>query len=280
MPTIEENKAKWDGSYHWREMGDRWSEPWGNPEMQWHASILPRIHAFLPAKRILEIAPGFGRWTAHLKDHCEELVIVDLSEKCIEACKNRFSQNERDASRITYHVNDGRSLEMVPDDSIDFVFSYDSMVHVERDVIEAYLAQIAKKLTRDGVCFIHHSNAGKYAAYFKLVRAILPLKIIFRLFGLETKTHGRALSVDANSFRAVAEAAGLRCITQELINWQSPLLIDCHSVVVRSDSQWGSGYKRWENSSFMKEARHIRRMAPLYSKLEASSSAGSDSGPV
>ena len=41
-------------------------------------SILPRIARFLPAGSMLEIAPGHGRWTAYLREHCDTLAIVDL----------------------------------------------------------------------------------------------------------------------------------------------------------------------------------------------------------
>jgi hypothetical protein len=46
------------------------------------AAFYPRIHKYLPAKRILEIAPGFGRWTRFLIPSCEELKGIDLSSKC------------------------------------------------------------------------------------------------------------------------------------------------------------------------------------------------------
>ena len=80
MPSIRENLHTWNIGYNWKNSGDEWSEVWGGPDMQWHGAILPRIHLFLPAKSILEIAPGFGRWTQFLKDHCESLSVLGLSE--------------------------------------------------------------------------------------------------------------------------------------------------------------------------------------------------------
>ena len=77
MPTIERNKELWDGLYHWSEMGDEWSKQWGCPYMQWYGMLLPRIHSFLPAKTILEIAPGYGRWTQFLKDYWTSPEIAD-----------------------------------------------------------------------------------------------------------------------------------------------------------------------------------------------------------
>src|ERR1044072_1966729 len=122
MATVEENQAEWDVNYHWMNQGEGWSIPWGGSEAQWFWCIFPRIHAFLPAGTILEIAPGYGRWTHYLKGLCQHLIVVDLAASCIAACRQRFAAE----THITYHVNDGMSLEMVPDSSIDFVFSFDS----------------------------------------------------------------------------------------------------------------------------------------------------------
>src|SRR5215475_14385035 len=118
MPTIEQNSNVWNDNYEWSKDGDEWSQAWGGSESQWFGTIFRRIHAFLPAETILEIAPGFGRWTHFLKNYCKRLIVVDLSERCIETCKRRFSRS----SHIEYHINDGKSLQFVPDQSIDFAF--------------------------------------------------------------------------------------------------------------------------------------------------------------
>src|SRR5689334_2178809 len=79
MPDLEENAAYWDGGFHWRYGGDEWSRWWGTPEAQWRATIYPRIAEYLPVRRLVEIAPGYGRWTQFLRDSCDELVAIDLS---------------------------------------------------------------------------------------------------------------------------------------------------------------------------------------------------------
>ena len=66
MPSIDWNRRKWDVNYHWNADGDMWSRGYGGPAMQWRLSLLPRILPFVPAGSILEIAPGFGRWTQFL----------------------------------------------------------------------------------------------------------------------------------------------------------------------------------------------------------------------
>jgi ubiquinone/menaquinone biosynthesis C-methylase UbiE len=103
--------------------GDEWSVSWGSPWAQWHGCLFPRIFPFLRG-RILEIAPGRGRWTQFLRRHCESLVGIDLAPSCIAQCEQRFQS----FGNLEFFVNDGRTLPMVEDSSIDFAFSFDSLV--------------------------------------------------------------------------------------------------------------------------------------------------------
>ena len=245
MPSIEENKAAWDG-YGWEQGGDEWSEAAGGADMQWYGTILPRIHRYMPAQTILEIAPGFGRWTQFLKDLCNDLIIVDLSEKCIQACKRRFIS----CSHIQYYVNDGKSLGFLPDGSVDFVFSYDSLVHAEADVVEAYVHELGRKLSRDGVGFIHHSNLGEYTAAGA---------------NITEPTHWRAPSMTADSFTRYATRSGLECISQEIINWGSgPYLIDCITVFTKKGSLWARANRVTRNGDFSRETRYLFMLSAMY----------------
>ncbi len=169
MPSIEENLDRWNESYDWRLAGEAWSKPWGGATAQWYGCIYPRIQHFLPAASILEIAPGFGRWTEFLLESCDTLIGVDVTPKCIEACRERFA--DRPGAR--FEVNDGVTLPMVADASTDFAFSFDSLVHVEIEVLSGYLDELARVLTSEGVAFLHHSN---YGTYQRSARALAPLQ--------------------------------------------------------------------------------------------------------
>src|SRR5262249_27024356 len=157
------NLQSWNVHYAWPRQGEEWSQAWGGSEAQWYGTILPRVHALLPARRALEIGPGFGRWTHYLRDHCDSLVGVDLAQKCVDACRARFAGDPR----LAFHANDGTSLAMVADGSVDFVFSFDTLVHAEREVVEAYLGEVARKLAPGGRGFVHHSNMGAYREGFE-----------------------------------------------------------------------------------------------------------------
>ncbi len=236
--------------------------------MQWYGTILPRIQSHVPANRILEIACGYGRWTQYLKDLCSHLTVVDLSEECIQACRQRFPESVH----IEYHVNDGKSLEMIPDSSIDFVFSFDSLVHANETVLDAYLSQLPRILNKEGVAFIHHSNLGEYytrlRAYLRYsrIRKNPMLESLLTGLGLIEKSfHWRDFGVDAKKVENLAENYGLRCISQEIIRWETTkMFIDCMSTLVRKESSLLRPNRVLKNEHFIQEARNLLRISPLY----------------
>jgi hypothetical protein len=70
----------------------------------------------------------------------------------------------------------------------------------------------------------------------------------------------------AEAFKRMAEAAGLRCLSQELVNWGTTETIDALSVFVRHDSDWQPTYLLLRNPDFMSEAAYRARLAGLYGK--------------
>ena len=56
-----------------------------------------------------------------------------------------------------YHVNNGNDLTQISDNSQDLVFSYDSFVHIHKNVIDDYLKEIHRVLKPGGKAYIHHS---------------------------------------------------------------------------------------------------------------------------
>jgi len=239
--------------YDWKDAGEEWSEPWGTSEAQWFGAILPRVRDCLPAGTILEIAPGFGRWTHYLRDYCQELSVVDRATDCIDACRRRFAAD----SHVKCYLNDGLSLSMIADGSVDFVFSFDSFVHTDRKVVEAYLCELGTKLKIGGKGFIHHSNLGHYANSLRerLPRAVIKPLIKAKIFD---RKHRRNPSMSADLFRALCVQQGLHCVSQELINWRGRRLIDCFSLLTRSDPAKEKPTRITRNPKFMREAALIR----------------------
>ena len=252
MPSVEENHNQW-ANYDWTDKGDEWSVGFGGTEAMWAWFLQPRVSPFLPSVHTLEIGPGFGRATQFLVPASEKLTLVDLAEPCIDACKERFAEHDH----IDYHVNDGKSLDMIEDGSIDFVFSWDSLVHAENDVLESYLTQLGRKLRPGGTGVFHHSNIDEYRD-----RKTGELTV-----GNE---HWRAPTMSAAEFRQYADAAGLRCVVQELIPWGGTDFSDCLSVFRRDVKRpLRRRTKVVRNSKFFDQvqqrlAGEIRELTELY----------------
>lgn len=263
MGSIDENLRQWDRpDWGHNQEGEKWSTPWGGSETQWFGSLFFRLHAFLPCRRILEIGPGHGRWTEFLRNACEELHVVDVSPNCIKACRDRFASD----ARVTCHVNDGSSLAMVPG-AFDVIFSFDSLVHAEIEVVEAYLAQMGGLLARDGICFLHHSNLGEYMrrGLSHIPRALLEREGFNPIW--------RAESVDATVVAAAAARHGLVVVAQELVHWGTTglygaaLFTDCFSLLTHRGSRWERESRNLQNDRYIgEEAAHLKRLGELYNR--------------
>jgi SAM-dependent methyltransferase len=252
MPDLADNISMWNEAYDWSQRGDEWSAAWGGVSYQWWVTLFSRIQGFVPAGRILEIAPGYGRWTHYLRDLCDELIAVDIAESAVAHCRERFAGD----GQVSFHVNDGTSLAIVADGSIDLIFSFDSLVHAERDVIAGYLQEFARVLADDGVAFIHHSNMASYEP-----GSYDPHNI-----------HWRATSVSAELVERIARSEGLRCISQETVAWgNETLLNDCFSVITRAGSRWDRENDVSANMDFTRqEIAASQRISTLYPRARPS----------
>lgn len=212
MPSIRENKKTWK-SYKWEQRGDEWSERWGSTEMLWYGTILPRIHWGVPCGHLLEIAPGYGRVTRFLVERCERYSGIDLTPKCVASCRTRFA----DLDHVGFHLNDGKSLDAVEDASVDFAFSWDSLVHADIQVISAYLDGMTRKLKPGAYAFLHHSNLARYVDPGSGSVTV-------------PNEHWRDPTVSAALVQDKCREVGLACVSQELVQWLSEDWIDCFSV--------------------------------------------------
>jgi len=190
---------------------------------------------------ILELAPGFGRWTKFLLPHCEHYLGIDLSKRCVEACRNVFVN----ASHAEFRSNDGYSLSEVPDDKYNFVFTFDSLVHAEFEVFVSYIPQIIRKLRPDGIAFLHHSNLAAFGTAFG-------------------RPHLRASSVSRENIERLIVDNGGRVIIQEIINWVgTDFCCDCLTTFGRG-SGGNPAPSHLHNPRFMDEAENIKRFLSHY----------------
>jgi ubiquinone/menaquinone biosynthesis C-methylase UbiE len=148
--NIEEQR-QWNDESMWTDGGHEWSKSFGTTENLWNKYIFDDIKEFR-GKKILEIAPGHGRITQFLSILASELLVVDLNETCIKKTKEKLEHHV-----LGYFVNNGNDLPQIRDNSQDLVFSFDSFVHIHKNVIDDYICEIYRVLKPGGKAFIHHS---------------------------------------------------------------------------------------------------------------------------
>ena len=197
LENIKKNLQAWDQTYAWPKHGDEWDGQaalCGVPYATWKESMVQ--HLLVPhidnRSHVLEIAPGHGRWTEYLVKLAGHVTVVDLSPTCLDYCRNRFQAHRN----IDYVLTPGDRLPGCADGGIDFVWSYDSFVHMDRHVIRAYLGEIRRVLKSGGSAIVHHSNVEDPATH------------------QQDAALGWRSAMNADLFRELAQDAGLTVVSQ------------------------------------------------------------------
>ena len=150
LPPTDDHRRYWS-AYDWGGLGEEWT---ASPE--WKRALIDEVLAkWIPENvAVLEIGPGAGRWSEALYERASCLVLVDVSERPLELCRERFN----DHTRIQYILSSGSDLLGVEDGSIDAVWSFDVFVHVAPCDQAAYLEEIARVLAPGGIAVVHHAD--------------------------------------------------------------------------------------------------------------------------
>jgi ubiquinone/menaquinone biosynthesis C-methylase UbiE len=167
----------------------------------------------LDLSNVIELACGRGRHVPHYIDKSGEITLVDILDKNINYCKDRFKSEDK----IKYYKNNGFDLRELESDCYTALFSYDAMVHFEMMDIYSYLNDIYRVLKNGAKVLIHHSNYGDdYKASF------------------ENGPGGRSY-MTKDCFAYLAYRAGFEVIEQKVIDWGVKNL-DCITLLAKSKS--------------------------------------------
>jgi len=183
-------------------------------DQSWQELIWPIIQG-CDFHRVVDLAAGHGRNGVKLREVADHVVVVDINEECLEACRRRFAGDPR----FTFLRTDGVSLAGIADASVTLVYSFDSMVHFEREVVREYLAETRRVLVPGGHGFFHHSNyTGNGGGDFR------------------QSPHWRN-HMSRELFGEHAQAVGLEVVQSRVIDWGPPSdfhrALDCVSLVRR-----------------------------------------------
>jgi SAM-dependent methyltransferase len=132
---------------------------WGDPEVVEPLRFI-RDRFVLPYirrdQKAVEIGPGGGRWTRYLQ-HFGTLYAVDFYEPVLEELRRHFRRRRN----IKFLKNNGTDFPGVTPQSIDFVFSFGTFVHLDFHLIGAYLDQIRVIIKPGSNVVIHYADKTK-----------------------------------------------------------------------------------------------------------------------
>ena len=169
------------------------------------------LHLFrqLDLTEVIELACGRGRHVGQYLDSAGSVTLVDILEKNIAACQERF----RAYRNVHYYCNNGFDLKQLESGKYTALFSYDAMVHFEMMDIYQYLKDIYRVCAKGGRVLIHHSN---YAQDYKASFLNSP--------------HGRSYMTDG-IFAYLAFRSGFKVLEQKVISWGESRDIDCITLL-------------------------------------------------
>jgi SAM-dependent methyltransferase len=148
--SATDNRERWTG-WDWSSRGEEWTA-----SAEWKQALIDDVlAAHIPAGGVvLEIGPGGARWSAALHTRARRLILVDVSDRPLTLCRERFA----DAENVEYVLSSGNDLPGVADASVDAIWSFDVFVHVAPLDQAGYLAEIGRVLRPGGVAVIHHAD--------------------------------------------------------------------------------------------------------------------------
>lgn len=92
----------------------------------------------------------------HIAPRVKKLIGVDVSGEMIRAARERLL----DLSNVEFLEGDGWTLDPIPDDHVDLVFSHIVLHHTPRTVASSYLAEAFRVLRPGGDLVFQMAEAG------------------------------------------------------------------------------------------------------------------------
>ena len=211
---VEKNRL-YVAEYHVREMDDYFVEAEKDEKISLFWGPDSKFVDFfqrLALDQVIELACGRGRHVPHYVESAKSVTLVDILEKNIEYCRERFKENQK----IVYYKNNGYDLHDLPSESYTALFTYDAMVHFEMLDIFNYLKETQRVLKNGGRALFHHSNnSSDYRVTFS------------------SGTSGRNY-MSKDLFAYLANRAGLKILEQRVFDWDDVQDLDCLSLVEKN----------------------------------------------
>jgi ubiquinone/menaquinone biosynthesis C-methylase UbiE len=177
-------------------------------DRQWNEIIRPILLRHpIDYSMTMDLACGQGRNSTKLSPLSQRMILVDVNPENIATVKKRFA-----ADKHEFLLNSGFDLAGVESGSISFLYTFDSMVHFDTEIVLLYVKECYRVLRSGAHGFVHHSNfTGAPGADFR------------------NNPHWRNF-MSKELFAHFCIRNGLEVVEQVLIPWGDMRDLDCLTV--------------------------------------------------
>jgi SAM-dependent methyltransferase len=174
---LESFRDLWHGGFFVADPAEKLAPFWLESMVGgYHVIYLACIRPWLtPQTHALEIGCGRGAWTRLLLK-AEQITCVDA----LSAEHNAFYSYVGKVDNVFYHQVEDFTLSMIPDNTIDYVFSYDALCHVSFSGISEYAQSLYRVMKKGGHGFLMVADYRKFNEFVDLkgsqnaLHALLP----------------------------------------------------------------------------------------------------------
>ena len=102
-------------------------------------------------KVVVEIGSGGGRIAQRVAPHVSHLICIDVERDMLRLCRAALSN----AANVTCLLISKSSSMPLISDSVDLVYSFDTMVHLDERTIFRYMQEARRVVRRGGILMLH-----------------------------------------------------------------------------------------------------------------------------
>jgi SAM-dependent methyltransferase len=176
VPGTEWNRgwAADSAAFRRRESGLSYGTQWGDPTASALTLWINRVQGRSPGdlrkvaaryvspyvtekSTVLEIGPGGGRWTQFLLK-ADKLILVELNPEFFELLRETLPE---EASKFVFYQTSGYELDGVESETVDFVFSFGTFVHIDAEGIAEYLRHLHRTMKPGAVGVIQYADKAR-----------------------------------------------------------------------------------------------------------------------
>lgn len=115
---------------------------------------------YVEGKDVLDAACGEGYGSRILAERAKSVTGLDISEDTVKRANEIYA---KDRDNLSYVCGSIAQMDMIEQDSVDVVISFETIEHVDEDIQKTFLAEIKRVLRPDGILIMSTPNKRIYS---------------------------------------------------------------------------------------------------------------------